>query len=223
MHMQLCMHTHLIDAGCAYMAPAAFRMASNSPLSSSFMMPPRPPSLHPPMNSPLMKTAGTLVRPSRILAISMRMPGPSGMSFNSTAVYLTLLASNTSLALMQKGHVVKENMRTGVSAIRDSTFAFAELSSYSPAIALEMASFGLAAASESLAKMLSPLAHAAVEDGFTAGDDGDFGPFGMAGTKPATWVIASSEIRMVLRNIMVLRCSLRFLLVVVRFTIVIVV
>lgn len=101
-----------------YIAPAAFSMPSNSPFFSKLLMPPIGPSLHPPTNAPLIQTAGTLVLPN-MSPISARIALPSSSLSNSIAVYFAPLASNTALASMQNGHVVKLNINTGVESTRE--------------------------------------------------------------------------------------------------------
>ncbi len=100
-----------------YKAPTLFNNPVSSPLSESLVSPPDGQSLHPPTNVPPIQMAGTDVRPTKS-AITARMALPSGSLSNSTTVYFILVESNNSLALTQKGQVVKLSMRTGLSSIK---------------------------------------------------------------------------------------------------------
>lgn len=106
-------------AGLFYTAPTLLNNESSSPLSSSFTIPPIGPSLQPPTNSPPIQIAGTLVRPSKS-PISARIAFPSTSKSSSTTSYSTFLPSRTSFALMQKGHVVKLNIKTPLFSMRSS-------------------------------------------------------------------------------------------------------
>ena len=85
-------------------------------------------SLHPLMHAPAIQIDGTLVRPVRAPS-SARRPGPSSRSVSSIALYGTFFASRRCFALMQKGHLGKENMTTGSDAMRRSSSARAAASS----------------------------------------------------------------------------------------------
>mmetsp|Transcript_7652 Transcript_7652/g.23929 ORF Transcript_7652/g.23929 Transcript_7652/m.23929 type:complete len:210 (+) Transcript_7652:76-705(+) len=116
------------------MAPAFSSIGCNLPCFCSVMMP--GPSLQPPTPSPPMKMLGMLVRRVRS-ASSARICIPSAsISSSSRARNLAPMSFSSFFALMQKGHLEKENITTGFSLMYASTWAFTLASSYSPACCL---------------------------------------------------------------------------------------
>ena len=105
-------------------------------------MPPKGPSLHPPMNVPPIQIAGTDVLPT-ISAISALMGFPSSSISSSKTVYLIFFSSNIALALMQKGQVVKLIIRTGSFSIQEFNLFRTATWSYLPAKDFTNAIFAL--------------------------------------------------------------------------------